>query len=176
LWTLIVGAVCFFIGSAVFIEESRIFPDESIGILLFIIMGLLFLSALRRGKKNWWAIIPGGFSFILAAHIFIETGWRTADEYHGVIFLGGWGLIFGIIYLLKDKTYNLQWAKYPSIILLVLAALVLLSVDLNNFVSRLVLPLFLILIGSYVVYKAAHHPPLLTEKKDEEKAKSAKKK
>ncbi|MFC1502462.1 hypothetical protein ACFL6A_03520 [bacterium] len=174
LWTLIVGAICFFIGSAVFIEESRILPDESIGALLFIIMGILFLTALLKGKKNWWAVLPGGFSFILAGHVLIEMSWRIPHEYHGVLFLGGWGLIFGIVYLLKDDTYHLNWAKYPCIVLLILAAFALFSVDLDNFMSRLIVPIIMIAIGGYVVFRAIQKEKLLTKKDNEKKDKNKK--
>ena len=154
LWTLIVGAICLFIGSAIFIDESRMISSDSIGVLFFIITALLFFNALRKGKKNWWAIIPGGFSLILAIHILIDMNRYISDDYHGVIFLGGSGVIFGIIYLLRDETFKLDWAKYPSIILLILAALVLFAVDMGALLSRLILPVLLILIGSYVVYGA----------------------
>jgi hypothetical protein len=153
-WALIFGGIGVFIGSAIFINESRILPDEAIGIILFILAGLIFLTGLRQGKKNWWVLIPGGFCFVLAAHILIDMSWHIPNSYHSVVFFGGLGLIFGIIYLLRDKNYDLGWAKYPSIILFIVAGISLLAVDVRDWFSRLVFPLILIGAGSLILFKS----------------------
>jgi len=154
LWSLITGIASLFIASAVYIHESRILPDDTIGALLFILVGMAFLTALRSGKKNWWAIIPAGFSFMFAAHVLIDMNWWNADRYHGVVFFAGVGIIFGIIYLIKDKTYQLDWAKYPSVIAFIFAVLVFLTVDAGEFLGRLILPLILMGIGALIIRKS----------------------
>ena len=154
LWTLITGIASLFIASAVYVHESQVLPDDAIGALLFVLIGLAFLTALRGGKKNWWAIIPAGFSFMFAAHVIIDMSWWNADRYHGVVFFAGVGVIFGIIYLLKDKTYELDWAKYPSIIAFIFAVLVLFTVEAGEYLGRLILPLILMGIGALIIRKA----------------------
>lgn len=154
LWTLILGGAGLFIGGAIFIDESRIFPDDTIGIILFVLTGLIFLSALRFGKKNWWAVIPGGFCLVIASHILFDMNYWMPDDYHGIVFFGGAGLIFGIIYLLKDDEYKLDWAKYPSIIAFVIAAIILLAMDFKDAFSRFVFPAILIGSGTIVLLKA----------------------
>ena len=180
IWALILGAVGLFIGSAIYIDSSRILPDEAIGIVLFIILGLVFFNALRGGKRNWWAIIPGGFSFIIAAHIFLNMKWWITDDYHGVIFFGGSGLIFGIIYLLKDEKYNLDWAKYPCIISFIIASIVLFAIDVGDLFSRLIFPVILIALGALILYKSLKKQEALpVEEKPtdpEQKKKTTKKK
>ena len=159
-WTLILGGISMFIGTAIFIDESRILPGDSIGILFFVIAGIIFLSALRHGKPYWWTLIPGGFCLIVAAHILMDMNWWIPDEYHAVIFFGGSGLLFGIIYLLKDDTYRLDWAQYPSIIAFTIAGIVMLAADSRDIISRFIFPLILILLGSYVVFKSVHKQSL----------------
>jgi len=150
---LIIGAVGIFIGSAIYIGEARAIPDEYIGSILFILIALLFFNALRAGKKNWWALIPGGFCLIIAVHIFLDTMWWIPDEYHGIAFFIGGGLVFGIIYLLKDDTYQLDWAKYPAIIMLSIGCLILLTADFRDVFSRFLFPVIIIGAGVYLVYK-----------------------
>ena len=163
LWTLILGAIGIFIGSAIYIDESRILTDDAIGIVFLVILGLVFLNALRSGKKNWWVIIPGGFCFVLAAHVFVEMNYWFADEYHGVIFFCGGGIIFGILYLLKDENYPLDWAKYPSIISFAIAGIVMMTVDFRDFFSRIVFPGILIALGILVLVRSLRQSQAVTE-------------
>ncbi|GEM_PF-1258740 len=154
LWALILGMISFFIGSSVYIDESRGLPDRLIGMVFFILTALVFLNGLREGKKNWWVIIPGGFSLVFAAHILADVLWWIPDEYHGVIFFGGAGIIFGVVYLLKDKMYDLDWAKYPSIISFIIMGIILLSIDFDDIFSKLIFPLVLIMIGVLIILKS----------------------
>lgn len=154
-WALILGSVSLFVGSAIYIERTHILPNEGIGMVLFILAGLVFLSALKGGKKNWWALIPGGGCMILAGNILLEILLWRAERYHGVIFFGGIGLIFGIIYLLKDKTYKLGWAKYPSLIGFGFAAMIMLTVDFRDDFSRFIFPALLIIIGAILISSSA---------------------
>lgn len=154
LWTLIAGSCGVFIGSAIYIGESQVLPDEIIGAILFVIIALLFFNALRAGRKNWWALIPGGFCLIIAVHIFLDTMWWIPDEYHGIAFFIGGGVIFGIIYFLRDETYKLDWAKYPAIILFSIGGLILLTADFSNTFSRFLFPVIIIGAGALLVYHA----------------------
>ena len=72
LWTLIVGCIALFVGIVTYIDATHFVPEEFIGVSLFVIAGLVFLSNLRKGRKTWWAIIPGGFCLIIAGHIFLD--------------------------------------------------------------------------------------------------------
>ena len=154
LWTLILGTVGLFIGTAIFIDESRILPNDSIGLILFVLTGLIFLSSLRFGKKNWWTIIPGGFCLVIAAHILFEMYWWIPGDYHGVVLFGGAGLIFGINYLLRDDTYKLDWAKFPSIIAFVIAGIIMLALDFEDIFSRFVFPAILVGLGTIILFQA----------------------
>ncbi len=157
-WALILGTVSLFLASSIFIHESRVLPDEAIGSVMFLLAGLLFLSALRSGKKNWWSIIPAGFCFTFAAQILISFLWRFGDRFQGVAFFVGSGIIFGILYLIRDESYKLDWAKYPSIISWIMSLIVLLTVEAGDFLGRLILPLLLMGIGALILRKSLREP------------------
>jgi len=153
-WAAIVGGVCIFIGAAIGVEHSMILPEEALGIVLFGIAGLLFLSALRQGRKNWWAVIPGVFCLILAAEVALDIiGWR-AEHYQGVVFMAGLGVMFGIIYFLKDGTHNLGWARYPSLVFWILAVLAWVGSDINDPLERFIFPAILVALGGWLVVRS----------------------
>lgn len=153
LWMLITGAASLFIGAAIYIEHSRVLPEESIGALLFLITAAVFLLQLKKGKKAWWAIIPGGFSLVMAGHVLLNTFCWNPDELHGVLFFGGMGLIFGIIYLLKDAQYKLGWAIWPAGCGWAMAAMILFGRG-HSTVDKLVLPLILIGAGILILTRS----------------------
>lgn len=171
LWSLIVGGICMFIGLATYIEATRFLRDEYVGISLFVLTGLIFLSALRHGRKNWWAIIPGGYSLSIAAHIALDLSWHGSGLWHSVVVFGGTGLIFGAIYLLKDETYNLDWAKYPSIIAFALCALVLFTADFEDVVSRFFFPVLLIGLGALLLFRSTRSLQDSAEKPEDQAGK-----
>ncbi|HHS13923.1 MAG TPA: hypothetical protein ENN03_09185 [bacterium] len=154
IWTLIVGVASVFIGLAIFISETRVISDNFIGALFFILAGSIFLSGLRKGKKNWWVIIPGGYCFVFAGHVILDMLIRRADIYHGVWFFAGSGLIFGTLYFLKDRENPLDWAKFPSLISLIIAGMVMMTGNFTDFFSRVLFPVMLILVGAYVIYRS----------------------
>ncbi|MCK5145789.1 hypothetical protein KAR48_03485 [bacterium] len=155
IWMLIVGGISLFIGTAVFIENTRIIPEESIGVLLFVIAAAIFLLQLRKGKEAWWAIIPGGFCLVMAGHVLLSLTMWHPEELHGALFFGGMGAIFGIIYLLKDENYNLGWAKWPALSALIMSAFIL-FVNNDQTIGKLFFPLILIFFGGIILFKSMH--------------------
>ncbi len=178
LWTLIVGVIGLFIGLAIYIEQTHYLPDAFVPISLFVLTGLTFLNALRYGRKNWWAIIPGGYCFIFAGHVAIDMLWLRFDDLHGVLFFLGTGLIFGIIYLLKNEKFDLDWAKYPSIISFIIGIIVLLSSRISHVFNRFLFPVILIIIGLLLLFKSLPKGPKKKKlnKKDKKEKKEKKKK
>ncbi len=154
IWAMIVGLAGLFIGGAIYVEESRIWPEESIGILFLALTGLAFLNVFRLGRKNWWAIIPGGMSFVFAAVVYIESFTWLAEEYIGVMILGGLGLIFTIIYLLKNEEFKLSWAKYPAWICSSIAFMILFFSGLRDSFSDVVVPAVFVVVGGILIYNS----------------------
>ncbi|MEJ2627614.1 MAG: hypothetical protein P8078_03535 [bacterium] len=176
LWTLIVGMISLFIGAAIYIDRTHYLPDGLIPISLFVLTGLTFLNALRFGRKNWWALIPGGYCFIFAAHVVIDMLWLRIDDLHGIVFFLGTGLIFGIIYLLKNKKFDLDWAKYPSIIAFLIGFILLLSSKISHLFNRFLFPAILIFIGILLLFKSFPKGPKKEKIKKEKKVKKKEKK
>ncbi|MFO7890893.1 MAG: hypothetical protein R6V04_11200 [bacterium] len=177
LWTLIVGVIGLFIGAAIYIERAHYLSDDLIPVSFFVLTGLTFFNALRYGRKNWWALIPGGYCFIFAAHIAIDMLWLRVDDLHGVIFFLGTGLIFGIIYLLKNGKFDLDWAKYPSLISFIIGIIILLSSNISYVFNRFLFPAILIVIGILLLFKSLPKGPKKKKmKKKEKKEKKEKKK
>ncbi len=154
IWSLILGCLGIFIGFAVYVSETRMLPEVSIGIFLFLLAGVVFLCALRKGRRNWWAIIPGGFCLSIAGHIYMDEIWYRTDVWHSVLVFGTVGVVFGVIYLLKNEEYRLDWAKYPSLIGFIMAALLMFTADMRNAVSRFFFPLLLVGAGALLIVRS----------------------
>jgi hypothetical protein len=157
---LITGAVCLFIGTTIWIINFTGLPDYTNTILFLIITGLVFLEALRRGKKNWWAVLPGGMCLVFAGQVLADNVWNDSGTLQAGLFFGGVGIVFGIVYLLRDETHPLGWARYPSLIALVLALLFLVSGLLRGGFWRLVFPLALIAAGCLIIRRSLTKRPI----------------
>lgn len=94
------------------------------GAIFFGAIGTGFLLVYRRSQTNWWALIPAGVMFSLAAVTVVdELPLGSGFESGSVLFIGI-GLTFLIISQLKVGKEDLSWAIYPAIPLLALGALV----------------------------------------------------
>ena len=153
LWMLIVGGAALFIGAAIFIETTRVLPDDTIGALLFILVAAVFFLQLRKGRRAWWAVIPGGFSLVMAGHVLLNLWCWNPGPLHGVLFFGGTGLTFGIVYLMKNAQYKLDWALWPCAGGFIMAAFLLFVRD-NDAVDRLFFPVMLIGFGLVILLRS----------------------
>ena len=100
------------------------------------ILAVPFFAVYFWSKKNWWALIPAGVFTSIALGLFIEQLFHV--EFPAEIFLGGLGLTFGILWLLREK-YSTDWAKYPSLALLGVAGIVLVTEETTSLVGPVVL-------------------------------------
>ena len=79
---------------------------------LFVLGGLVFLSVFLGNREHWWALIPGVILLSLGAVIFIDqTDPNRFENLSGVIFLGGIGLAFLLVYLTHRENW---WALIPA--------------------------------------------------------------
>ena len=80
--------------------------------LIFAAGGLIFLYMFLTNRTQWWAIIPGFALLGLAALIALDEFFpRVGDALGGMIFLGGIGLAFWVIYFLNREHW---WAVIPG--------------------------------------------------------------
>lgn len=147
-WALIPGFVLIGIGTIIFMGQSFSPVLDRVGGTIFLaFLGLPFLLIFITHPEHWWALIPGGVLFTLAAVNLVPL----LSKWSGAIFFFGLAITFGLIYVLPKPAGRLKWALYPAGILFVVGILELF--DLAN-VMRYVLPLALLLGGGYVLYRA----------------------
>ncbi len=114
---------------------------------LFAFGGLIFVLVFILNRREWWALIPGGVLLTLAVVSLLEDGGTLS----GVVFFAGLALTFGLVYILPKPGGKLTWALYPAGILALIGVLVALGAsNLTDFV----LPLVLLLVGGYFIYRA----------------------
>jgi len=150
IWALIFFGFFVFVGVSVFISESRYIPEDVIGGLLFILIGIGFLFLYLRDKKNWWPIIPMGVLFTLGIMVTLNAFYWYIDEYlAGILFVGN-GLTFGYLYLIRNEENKLHWAKIPAVVLLIFGFFILLA-QYAVTPEDLVFPSILILAGLVLI-------------------------
>lgn len=134
-WALIPAMALISLGLIIFMGQED-FANEWTGAVFLGMLGLSFWLIYAFHPLHWWAVIPGGALFTLAAVSMLAEG---GDLSGGVFFLG-MALTFGLVYLLPNPLGKLTWALYPAGILFLIGALVLLgTTSLINFVWPVVL-------------------------------------
>ena len=88
--------------------------------------GLIFLyTFLTERTRYWWAVIPGFALLGLAALIFLDQFLpRIGETLGSMIFLGGIGLSFWVIYFQKRAHW---WAMIPGGVMFTLALVTIVS-------------------------------------------------
>ena len=105
-------------------------------------IGLAFLVIFLVNLKNWWALIPAGVLFSLAAMFVL--GFES-----GGVFLIGLGLTFGVLGFVPTEHGRMRWAFIPAVILILVGGFItLLSYNL----FALLWPLGLIAAGVMIIY------------------------
>lgn len=122
-WRIFAGGLLIVVGLMTLLETLSIFPFTDI--LWGIVMGLgglAFLVYLVGNRSSWWAIIPGVVLLSLSALIIFDTVFPTYQgDVGGIIFLGGIGLAFWLVYGMETKRW---WAIIPAGVLTTLAGTV----------------------------------------------------
>jgi hypothetical protein len=150
---LVLGSVFLFLTITFYVEANYI-HEEIIGISALIIIGCSFLTVFLRNTDHWWAIIPAGVMLTNGVAALADYyHWMHYGDDQGVVFLLGFSITFGVLYLLKNENRKLGWAIYPAIVFLVLSAIVGLA---NSYylVDEFFLPAILIFFGSLLIYKS----------------------
>lgn len=122
-WAIIPG--CALLGIAALIALDQFWPQVGniLGGVIFLGgIGLAFLVIYLLDRKKWWAIIPGGVMFTLAAVAGLESVFEGV-EVGGVFFLG-LGLTFAALYFVPTPRGRMRWALIPAAVLVVMGVLV----------------------------------------------------
>jgi len=92
---------------------------------LFGAAGAAFFFVFFTNRAHWWAVIPGCALLGIAALIALDQiAPQVADALGGVLFLGGMGLGFWVVYFIKRE---LWWVVIPGGVMLTLALIAGLS-------------------------------------------------
>ena len=147
-WALIPAFTLLGLGAIILLGNLHIPWAETIsGAILFLAIGLSFWLIYVNNTSNWWAIIPGGVLWSLAAVTLLpEETWLS----RGVFFLG-LGLTFLLVYLLPKTEGRMKWALYPAVALFLVGLLS--STGASNWI-KFIWPVTLLIGGVVLLYFA----------------------
>jgi hypothetical protein len=119
-------------------------------------MGAVFLAMIGLGfwlvyavkQEFWWAIIPGGALFTLAA-VVLASMWAK-DPTPGAVFFFGLALTFGLLLLVPTADGHMGWPIFPAIACALLGVTVLFSA---SSAANYIWPLALIAMGLWLLYR-----------------------
>jgi hypothetical protein len=152
-WALIPAFV--FVVIAFIPPASTFLKGEYMGGLINIFIGLPFLVAYIASRKSWWAIIPAGVMISIGLMIILIGIFGSSASIGsiavGVMFLG-FAATFGLLWLQRNSSPT-DWAKYPSIVLGILAVFMFFSAASLNYIW----PIILIAGGLILLYFGFRH-------------------
>jgi hypothetical protein len=116
-WALIPGFSLIGIGGMIFVNQYFGTQDDTYGFaFLMAAIGLAFWLIYISHTKHWWAIIPGGVLWSLAAASLVDE--KVLGN--GTIFFLGLALTFFLVYILPKPMGKMRWALIPAGVLGVL--------------------------------------------------------
>ncbi len=155
-WALIPGFTLLGLGGVLALNVISSQLSDRLGGPLFLgSIGLGFWAVYAARRENWWAVIPGGILWSLAAFVFLEP---FLPEPAGVsVMFFGMALTFLIVALLPVEEGRMTWAFIPGGILAVIGLFMALSSFTTQFLTlaAVVGPLALIAAGGYLLYRNA---------------------
>jgi hypothetical protein len=116
-WRAIPGFILISIGTLVLLQWQKVnLGAWPVSIVLFGI-ALGFWAVLLAHTENWWAALPAGVLTELAILLVFKeqlsaAAWLAA-------FLGGLGLVFALMYMLRER--DTRWAAIPAAALILVA-------------------------------------------------------
>jgi hypothetical protein len=149
-WPLIPGLTLFSVSAIVLV--NWVSPDHGqrwSGSIILGGIGLSFALIYLIARQNWWAIIPAGVLFTLAAIAGLEEFFPALGT-AGLFFLG-LGLTFALVALLPNIQGDMRWAWIPGGILLLIGLIFLVAGE-NLLIY--VWPVILILAGGLFIVRA----------------------
>ena len=117
-WALIPGFSLLGLAGVVILPMIPGFPDALAPAFFLAMIGVSFWVIYGINHENWWAIIPGGALFSIAALIGVAPYLPMAGV--GVMFLG-LAITFALVALLPTGKDENKWAWIPALVLLVMA-------------------------------------------------------
>ena len=149
-WPVIPGMSLLGISMLILLESFFSVPEGWGGALFLAAVGVAFwIIYLVTGSREWWAIIPGGALFALAATAVFSPLLR--EDADGALFMLGMALTFALVYLLPAPGARKRWALIPAGVLAVIG--LALAASMVNLL-RYLWPVALILVGFYAIFRS----------------------
>lgn len=147
-WALIPGLILLGLAGTVFV--STFFPDYSTlaGSFFLGSAGLGFWIIYLTNREFWWAIIPGGVLFTLAAISGLDE--YVSDDVGGGVFFLGLSLTFFLLVLLAQPRKNFWWAYIPAVVLFVMGVIIIGPLQT---IFNYIWPVALILAGGLLLFR-----------------------
>lgn len=149
-WAAIPGFTLLGIGAL--IGSSELFPrltEQIGGAFVLAGIGLAFLVVYLLNRSFWWAIIPMGVMFSLVALILLEP---IVNDGAVVVFFLGLAATFGLLALIPiDNGKRTNWPWFPAGALLIIGLIV--GMGAYSWTGY-IMPVIIILVGGYMVYRA----------------------
>lgn len=156
-WRLIPGWTLLALAGMLYLSTLETLDQRWTAILLFVGQAAAFAHIYLLDRiERWWAIIPGGFMFVLGAVIALSS--RTTDpESLGAVLFTGMGTVFLLLYLL-DRRRRPWWALIPGTVLVVFGLFVVPIEDRSQQAWWRWWPLLLIAAGAVAAWRAFQRP------------------
>lgn len=151
-WAWIPGVTLASIGVLIGLEMA--FGDslgEWSGAIVVAGIGLSFLIIYLTTREQWWALIPGGAMLAIALMI-VAQAYLPENASLGIFFLG-LGATFAALGLARTESGRMKWPWIPAGILAVIGLILLVSSAAADLLPILV-PLILVVIGGYLLFRA----------------------
>ncbi|MBI3159393.1 MAG: hypothetical protein HYZ26_07330 [Chloroflexi bacterium] len=148
-WAVIPAGVLTVIGAIPVLTTLR-GGDELVPVVMMYGLALVFVVVYLQNRGQWWPIIPAGSlaavgTVILLAESRLPGNWE--GQLIGAALFGLMALTFGLLYWLHRPETG--WARYPAIVLAILAAVTLVAGP----AAQYVFPLLMIGIGAWLLIR-----------------------
>ncbi len=158
-WALIPGIILLDLAVVVALSLTRLaLLEDWAGPLVLGGIGLSFWAVYLARREHWWAIIPGGVLFTLAAVAGMDTVFQRMERRvdTGGVFFVGLGLTFALVGLLPTPRGRMRWAFIPALVLVIMGLFIFAAAEqLLNYLW----PVALILFGLYLVFRTFRPRP-----------------
>lgn len=151
-WASLPGGFLAIVGLVALISGTRV-GSALLAWLLYWGIGATFAVIFVKQPARWWAIIPAGAFFSMGLVALIERIDLGGPSSQGFIFCLGLAATFAFLYLIRNEANKLQWAKFPAIVLLVVAVLFLFSALSWGGLVKIV-SLIMVVGGLYLIFSA----------------------
>jgi hypothetical protein len=150
-WALIPAGILIGVG-VVMLAEQSLGESWFVSLMTLVVALPFWIVYLSRAKEHWWALIPAGIMTTAALVSFIaieEVGGAHVGNYAGAAFFAGMALTFGALWA-RRNAHATDWAKYPAVVLALVALVVLFIGEM----SEIVWAVALILLGGWLLFRA----------------------